>query len=36
MLPPQQKPPLELNRAMMDMFRPAMRAHYVKERPRFD
>jgi aminobenzoyl-glutamate utilization protein B len=35
MLPPKQKPPLELNRAMMEKFRPAMREHYVKERPVF-
>jgi aminobenzoyl-glutamate utilization protein B len=35
MLPADQKPPLELNRAMMEKFRPAMREHYVKERPVF-
>jgi aminobenzoyl-glutamate utilization protein B len=35
MLPPDQKPPVELNRAMMEKFRPAMREHYIKERPRF-
>jgi aminobenzoyl-glutamate utilization protein B len=36
LLPPDQKPPVTLNRDMMEAFRPAMRAHYVRERPRFD
>jgi aminobenzoyl-glutamate utilization protein B len=35
MLPPDQKPPVELNRVMMEKFRPAMREHYVKEKPIF-
>jgi aminobenzoyl-glutamate utilization protein B len=35
MLPPDQKPPVELNRAMMEKFRPAMREHYVKDTPVF-
>jgi aminobenzoyl-glutamate utilization protein B len=35
LLPRDQKPPVELNRAMMEKFRPAMREHYVKERPNF-
>lgn len=35
LLPGDQKPPVDLGRALMDDFRPAMRAHYVKERPRF-
>ncbi len=35
MLPPDQKPPCELNRATMQRFRADMRAHYLKERPRF-
>jgi aminobenzoyl-glutamate utilization protein B len=35
LLPPEQKPPLELNRNIMEEFRPRMREHYVKERPRF-
>ncbi|MGH7090302.1 MAG: hypothetical protein ACREFQ_15505, partial [Stellaceae bacterium] len=35
LLPPEQKPPLELNRATMEKFRPAMAQHYVAERPRF-
>jgi aminobenzoyl-glutamate utilization protein B len=35
MLPPDQPPPLELNRAMMEKYRPLMRPHYLKERPNF-
>ncbi len=35
MLPPEQKPPLELNRTMMERFRPEMRKHYLNEKPRF-
>ena len=35
LLPPGQKPPLELNRSIMEKFRPAMRNHYLKEAPRF-
>src|SRR5262249_8965881 len=35
MLPPDQKPPLELNLARRDKFRPEMRQHYVKEKPIF-
>jgi aminobenzoyl-glutamate utilization protein B len=35
MLPPDQKPPLDLNRATMEKFRPQMREHYLKERPKF-
>jgi aminobenzoyl-glutamate utilization protein B len=35
LLPPEQKPPVDLNREPMETFRAAMRAHYVKERPRF-
>ncbi|MDB5507714.1 MAG: amidohydrolase [Hyphomicrobiales bacterium] len=35
MLPPDQKPPVDLNRAMMDKFRPQMREHYLEERPKF-
>lgn len=35
LLPADQKPPLTLNRDLMEEYRPAMRAHYVKERPRF-
>jgi aminobenzoyl-glutamate utilization protein B len=35
LLPREQKPPIDLNRAMMDKFRPAMAQHYVRERPEF-
>lgn len=35
MLPPDQRPPIELNRAIMEKYRPAMREHYLKERPEF-
>ena len=35
MLPPDQKPPLELNRAMMEKYRPQMQPHYLKEKPVF-
>ena len=35
MLPPEQKPPVELNRALMETFRPAMARHYLKETPEF-
>jgi aminobenzoyl-glutamate utilization protein B len=35
MLPAEQKPPVALNRAIMDKFRPEMKKHYLKERPKF-
>jgi aminobenzoyl-glutamate utilization protein B len=35
LLPPEQKPPVDLNREMMDAYRPLMEPNYVKERPRF-
>ena len=35
MLPAEQKPPVELNRAIMEKFRPAMAKHYLKEKPEF-
>ena len=35
MLPPDQKPPLDLNRATMERFRPLMREHYRSGRPTF-
>ena len=35
LLPPQQNPPLALNRDMQERFRPLLEPHYVKERPRF-
>jgi len=34
-LPPEQKPPAELNRAIMEKFRPEMAKHYLKEMPEF-
>ena len=36
LLPPDQKPPLDLNRDLMERFRPAMRAHYLKDKPVFN
>ena len=35
LLPPGQVPPVTLNRATMDKFRPLMAAHYLKEKPEF-
>jgi aminobenzoyl-glutamate utilization protein B len=35
LLPRDQKPPVELNRAMMEKYRPLMKEHYIKEKPRF-
>jgi len=35
LLPPKQKPPLDLNRAAMEKFRPAMQRHYLGEKPHF-
>src|SRR4051794_20942770 len=35
MLPADQKPPVELNRSIMEKFRPAMEKHYLKEIPEF-
>jgi len=35
LLPPGQKPRLDVNTALMERFRPAMRAHYRRERPKF-
>jgi len=35
LLPPDQKPPLELNRNLTERYRPAMRAHYLKKKPVF-
>ena len=35
MLPAEQKPPVALNRAIMEKFRPEMKKHYLKERPEF-
>jgi aminobenzoyl-glutamate utilization protein B len=35
LLPGDQKPPVDLNRAMMEKYRPCMAAHYLKDKPRF-
>jgi hypothetical protein len=35
LLPANQKPPLELNRALMERYRPLMEAHYIKGTPEF-
>jgi aminobenzoyl-glutamate utilization protein B len=35
-LPADAKPPLELNREMMERFRPEMRKHYLNKAPRFN
>jgi aminobenzoyl-glutamate utilization protein B len=36
LLPPDAKPPVDLNRAEMDKFRPAMRQFYLDKTPRFN
>jgi len=35
LLPKDQQPPLDLNRAEMEKYRAQMEAHYVAERPKF-
>jgi aminobenzoyl-glutamate utilization protein B len=35
LLPRDQKPPVDLNRALMERYRPEMKKHYLKERPEF-
>jgi aminobenzoyl-glutamate utilization protein B len=35
LLPPEQKPPVDLNREMMEAYRPLMQPNYIKERPQF-
>ncbi len=35
LMPPDAKPPLDLNRAMMEQFRPAMAKFYLNEHPKF-
>jgi len=35
LLPRDQKPPVELNRATMEKFRPLLQRHYLGERPSF-
>ena len=36
LLPPDQKPPLELNRELMERYRPLMRKHYLDQKPAFE
>ncbi len=36
LLPPDQKPPLELNRELMERYRPLMRRHYLDQKPAFE
>ncbi len=36
LMPADAKPPLEMNREMMEKYRPAMQKHYLKKTPRFD
>jgi len=35
LLPREQKPPVDLNRAMMEKYRPLLAQHYLKEKPNF-
>jgi len=35
LLPPDQKPPVHLNKATMEKFRPQMARHYLNEKPKF-
>jgi aminobenzoyl-glutamate utilization protein B len=35
LLPPDQKPPVHLNRATMEQYRPLLEQHYLKEKPHF-
>jgi aminobenzoyl-glutamate utilization protein B len=35
MLPPGQKPPVDLNRTLMERYRPLMQKHYLTEKPQF-
>ena len=35
LLPPDQKPPVDLNRATMERYRPLLAQHYVKDQPNF-
>ena len=35
LLPPDQKPPIHLNRAPMEKYRPLLEQHYLKEKPHF-
>jgi aminobenzoyl-glutamate utilization protein B len=36
LLPPDVKPPVEMNQAMMEKFRPEMRKHYLNKTPKFN
>jgi aminobenzoyl-glutamate utilization protein B len=36
LIPSDQSPPVNLNREIMEMFRPSMREHYLKKRPKFN
>jgi aminobenzoyl-glutamate utilization protein B len=36
MLPPEAKPPVEMNKAMMDEYRPALSKTYLNVAPRFN
>ncbi len=36
LLPADAKPPLDLNREMMERFRPEMRKYYLNRKPRFN
>jgi aminobenzoyl-glutamate utilization protein B len=36
LLPAEQKPPIDLNRALMERFRPLMEPHYLTGKPEFD
>ena len=36
LIPERQKPPVDLNREMMETFRQPMKAHYIQEKPRFN
>ena len=36
LLPADARPPLDLNRDIMDRYRPEMRKHYINDKPRFD
>jgi aminobenzoyl-glutamate utilization protein B len=36
LLPPEAKPPLDMNREIMDRYRPEMKKHYLNAKPKFD
>jgi aminobenzoyl-glutamate utilization protein B len=35
-LPPDQKPPIYLNKELMERYRPLLSKYYLKERPKFE